>query len=78
MRATSEACAARVPPSVTTAAAQREEMGTHLTPIARSDHDHAVNAARAALGEDAFAAAWDEGHATPLEEAIADVVGDDE
>jgi predicted ATPase/DNA-binding XRE family transcriptional regulator len=58
-------------------AALREEMGTHLTPIARADHDHAVNAARAALGEDAFAPAWDEGHAMPLEEAIAEAVGDD-
>lgn len=58
-----------------TSAAQREEMGTPLTPIARTDHDHAVNAARTALGEDAFAAAWAEGHAMPLEEAIAEAVG---
>ena len=26
--------------------------------IAQADHDHAVNAARAALGKDALAAAW--------------------
>ena len=57
-------------------AAMREEMGTHLAPIALADHDHAVNAARAALGKDAFAAAWAEGHAMPLEEAIADALDD--
>ena len=59
-----------------TSAAQREEMGTPLTPIARTDHDHAVNVARAALGEDAFEAAWDEGHAMSLEEAISDALDD--
>jgi hypothetical protein len=30
-----------------------------------------VNAIRAALGEDAFAAAWEVGHAMSLEEAVA-------
>jgi predicted ATPase len=52
-------------------AALREEMGTPLTPVSRTDHDHAVNAARAALGEDAFAAAWEVGHAMSLEDAVA-------
>jgi tetratricopeptide (TPR) repeat protein len=52
-------------------AALREEMGTPLTPVSRTDHDHAVNAVRAALGEDAFAAAWEVGHAMSLEEAVA-------
>jgi len=55
-------------------AALRDGMGTPLTPIARADHGHATNAAREALGEDAFAAAWAEGNAMNLEEAIADVV----
>jgi predicted ATPase/DNA-binding XRE family transcriptional regulator len=58
-------------------AALREEMGTPLMPIARADRDHAMNAARAALGEDAFAAAWDEGHAITLEESIAGALDDD-
>jgi hypothetical protein len=58
-------------------AALREEIGAPLSPIARVDHDHASNAARAALGEDAFATALAAGHATPLEEAIADALGDD-
>jgi predicted ATPase/DNA-binding XRE family transcriptional regulator len=53
-----------------------EEMGTTLTPIARSDHDHAAKAARAALGEDAFAAAWEEGRAMSLEAAVADALDD--
>ena len=59
-------------------AALREEIGAPLSPITQADHDHAVNASREALGEDAFAAAWAEGSAMTLEEAIADVVGDDE
>ena len=58
-------------------AAMREEIGAPLSPIARSDHDHAEEAARKALGEDAFATAWAVGHATPLEEANADALGDD-
>ena len=59
-------------------AALREEMGAPLSQIRQTDHDRAVDAARAALGEEAFAAAWAVGHAMSLEEAIADAVGDDE
>ena len=55
-------------------ALMRKEIGTTLTPISKLDHDHAVNAARAALGEDAFTAAWHKGHAMPLETAVADVL----
>ncbi|MGH3145725.1 MAG: tetratricopeptide repeat protein, partial [Rubrobacter sp.] len=58
-------------------AALREELGTLLTPIARADHDHAVDTARAALGDDAFEAAWAVGHALSLEGAVALAVGDD-
>jgi predicted ATPase/transcriptional regulator with XRE-family HTH domain len=57
-------------------AALREELGTPLSSIIRADHDHASNAAREALGEEAFEAAWAEGHAMPLEEAIADALDD--
>ena len=61
-----------------TSAALREEMGAPLTLVARTDHDYALNAARTELGEDAFAAAWERGHAMPLEEAISAVLGDEE
>ena len=42
-----------------------------LAPAARSDQDQAAQALRATLGEEAFAAAWAEGRAMPLEEAVA-------
>ncbi len=60
-----------------TSAALREEMGTPLTPVARVDHDHTVNATSSALGEETFAAAWEEGYSTPFEEVIADVLGEE-
>jgi hypothetical protein len=52
-------------------------MGTPLSPFIRADHDHASNAAREALGEEAFSAAWAVGHAMPLEEAIVDALEPD-
>ncbi len=58
-------------------AAQREDIGSPLTPVTRADHDHAENSARAALGEGAFEVAWAAGHAISLEEAILEVVGED-
>jgi non-specific serine/threonine protein kinase len=54
-----------------TAEALREALGVPLAPAARSDQDQAVRALRSTLGEEAFAAAWAEGRAMPLEEAIA-------
>jgi predicted ATPase/DNA-binding XRE family transcriptional regulator len=57
-------------------AARRDETGTSLSPITLADHDHAVNAAREALGEEAFEAAWAAGHSMPLEEVIAYALGD--
>jgi hypothetical protein len=59
-------------------AALREEMGTPLSPVARADHEHAANTARAALGVEAFEAAWTEGSGMSLEEVIADPLGDEE
>ena len=41
------------------------------TPAERDEHDQAIAAARAALGEEAFAEAWAEGQAMTPEEAIA-------
>ena len=55
-------------------AALREEMGTPLSPIVRADHDHASNAAREALGGEAFEAAWAVGRATPFDESILDAL----
>jgi hypothetical protein len=36
----------------------------------RAEHDQAISAAQAALGEEGFAKAWAEGQAMPLEEAV--------
>ncbi len=58
-------------------AVQREALGTPLPPVARTDHDYAANAARAALGEEPFEAAWAAGYAMPLEKSISEVVGED-
>ncbi len=60
------------------AAALREERGWALSLAKRGEHDRTVAAAREALGEEAFAAAWARGHALPLEEAITDTLGKDE
>jgi hypothetical protein len=59
-------------------AALRQEMGTPLQAIIQADHDHAENAACAALGDDALGAAWSEGNAMSFEEALANALEDDE
>jgi len=43
----------------------------------RAEHDQAVAATRAALGEEAFSAAWAEGQAMTLEEAVAYALEED-
>ena len=49
----------------------REEIGSPLAPNERSGYDRHLEAARAALGDDAnFDHAWQEGRAMTLEEAI--------
>ena len=53
------------------AEALRAALGVPLPPETRADHDQAVLAMRAALGKDAFAAAWAEGQALSPEEAFA-------
>jgi predicted ATPase len=60
------------------AAALREDTGWPLPPAKRTEHDRTVAAAREALGEEAFAAAWVRGHALPLEEAITDTLSNGE
>jgi predicted ATPase len=52
------------------AEALREALGVPLLPEQQADHDQAVQAMRAMLGEGDFAAAWAEGRALPLEAAI--------
>jgi hypothetical protein len=53
------------------AEALREALGAPLPPVERAHYDRSVAATRAALGEEAFAAAWAEGRALSLEQAIA-------
>ena len=52
----------------------RERFGCALWATERAAHEAAVGAARAALGEAAFAAAWEEGRALPFTDARADVM----
>jgi predicted ATPase/DNA-binding XRE family transcriptional regulator len=56
------------------AAALREDSGWPLPPVKRAEHERTVAAAREALGEEAFEAAWVRGHALPLEETITDTL----
>jgi predicted ATPase len=53
------------------AAGIREAMRAPLPPAERAEHDRSVAAVRTALGEEAFAAAWAEGRAMSLEEAVS-------
>jgi tetratricopeptide (TPR) repeat protein len=52
--------------------------GWPLPPVARASYDCDVAAASAQLGETAFAAAWAEGQAMPLEQAIAYALEDED
>jgi hypothetical protein len=53
------------------ASAVREAIGALISPEDRPHCERAVTLARAALGEEAFAAAWAEGRAMTLETAMA-------
>jgi predicted ATPase/class 3 adenylate cyclase/Tfp pilus assembly protein PilF len=53
------------------AEALREALGSPLPPSELADQERAVQAMSAALGSEAFAAAWAQGRALPLEETIA-------
>jgi hypothetical protein len=46
-----------------------------IGPIERAEHDGYAASARAQLGEEAFAAAWAEGRAMTMEQAIAYALG---
>jgi hypothetical protein len=54
-----------------TAEGLRSAMGAPLPPADRAEHDRSVAAARTALGEEAFAAAWAEGRMMPLKAAVS-------
>ena len=69
--AAAEAQVGRVARLLGAAESLREAIGTPLRPTQRADYAHAVAAARAELGEEAFAAAWAEGQAMSVEQAIA-------
>jgi predicted ATPase/DNA-binding CsgD family transcriptional regulator len=56
------------------AAALREASGLPVDPAHRAAHSRDVVAARAALGEDAFAAGWATGAALPLPMAVAEAM----
>jgi hypothetical protein len=45
-----------------------------MPPAERAEYEQVLAGLRAALGEPAFAAAWAEGEATPLEQALADAL----
>ncbi len=52
----------------------RESLGATLWPANRMDHDRNVAAVRSQLDDSTFAAAWDQGRALTLEQAIADAM----
>ena len=54
----------------------RETIGTVIAPCERAQHDEAVSGARAVLGEEAFAAAWQRGRLAQPDELEAPDPGD--
>jgi hypothetical protein len=52
------------------AEALRETMGAPLPPSERAEYDRTLRAVRGGCGGEAFAAAWAEGRAMPLEQAV--------
>jgi tetratricopeptide (TPR) repeat protein len=58
------------------AALMRQQMGTPIRPAERLVYDHALAAARAALGGEAFEAAWTEAQRLPPEQIVSIVVGE--
>jgi tetratricopeptide (TPR) repeat protein len=56
------------------ATALYHSLGIEQFPDHRGEHEHAVAAAKASLGDKAFTAAWDAGHALLLEQAIAEAL----
>ena len=56
----------------------RERLGAPLPPAGRSRYEAAVARARVTLGDGAFDAAWAEGRAQPLDQAVASALATDD
>ena len=56
----------------------RETIGSALSPVESADYDRSVTAVRSALGEETFAALWEEGSAMTPEEAVEYALGEEE
>ena len=56
------------------AEALREMVGAPLAANERADHEHYVNTVQVALGDEAFAVAWEAGRALSLAGAIAEAL----
>ncbi len=56
--------------------ALRDVTGAHIPPGERLEYERAVAAACIQVGEEAFAAAWAEGRAMTLEQAVAYASGE--
>jgi hypothetical protein len=56
------------------AEALREGTASPLLPSDRASYEQVMAAARAQLGEEAFASAWAEGRAAPLEQTVNDAL----
>jgi hypothetical protein len=65
---------ARVARLCAVAASLREAIGSPLWPVEQARYDRTVAVARAQVDETAFAAAWEEGRALPLEQIIGEVL----
>jgi hypothetical protein len=52
----------------------RQAIGCRPPPAARATYERAIATARTALGEEAFATAWEAGRALMLEQAIAEAL----
>ena len=54
------------------AASLREAMGSPLLPTDRAAQERSIANVRAAMGEEAFTASWQEGQAMTLQQVFAD------
>ncbi len=59
------------------AEAVRQAIGARLPPVERADYEATVQATRAALGDEAFAAARAAGLALTLEQVVAEALADE-
>ena len=56
------------------ATALYESLGVEQFPYYREEHDHALAAAKASLGDEAFTTAWDAGQALLPEHAVTEAL----